>query len=37
VVITTGMRVYALGAFGLGLIGLVWADFALVWQPVPPA
>jgi uncharacterized membrane protein YphA (DoxX/SURF4 family) len=35
VLITTGMRVYALGAFGLGLIGLVWADFALVWQPVP--
>jgi uncharacterized membrane protein YphA (DoxX/SURF4 family) len=35
VVITYGMRVYALGALALGLIGLFWGDFALVWQPVP--
>jgi uncharacterized membrane protein YphA (DoxX/SURF4 family) len=33
--LTVGMRVYALGAIALGLIGLVWGDFALVWQPVP--
>lgn len=30
-----GRRVYGLGAIALGLIGLVWRDFALVWQPVP--
>jgi uncharacterized membrane protein len=30
-----GRRVYGLGALALGLIGLVWGDFALVWQPVP--
>jgi uncharacterized membrane protein YphA (DoxX/SURF4 family) len=29
-----GYRVYGLAALGLGVIGLVWADFALVWQPV---
>jgi uncharacterized membrane protein YphA (DoxX/SURF4 family) len=35
--ITVGTRVYALGAIALGVVGLVWGDFALVWQPVPPA
>jgi uncharacterized membrane protein YphA (DoxX/SURF4 family) len=30
-----GRRVYGLAAIALGLIGLVWDDFALVWQPVP--
>jgi uncharacterized membrane protein YphA (DoxX/SURF4 family) len=33
--ITVGTRVYALGACALGIVGLVWGDFALVWQPVP--
>jgi hypothetical protein len=33
--VTVGIRVYALGAVALGLVGLVWGDFALVWQPVP--
>jgi uncharacterized membrane protein YphA (DoxX/SURF4 family) len=26
--------VYGLGAVALGLVGLVWGDFATVWQPV---
>ena len=30
-----GTNVYGLAALALGLIGLVWGDFALVWQPVP--
>lgn len=29
-----GGRVYGLGAVALGLVGLVWGDFATVWQPV---
>jgi uncharacterized membrane protein YphA (DoxX/SURF4 family) len=29
-----GQRVYGLGAVALGLIGLVWGDFATVWQPI---
>lgn len=29
-----GRRVYGLGAVALGLVGLVWGDFATVWQPV---
>jgi uncharacterized membrane protein YphA (DoxX/SURF4 family) len=29
-----GSRVYGLGAVALGLVGLVWGDFASVWQPV---
>jgi uncharacterized membrane protein len=33
--ISFGVRMYALGALALGLVGLVWGDFALVWQPVP--
>jgi uncharacterized membrane protein len=30
-----GIHVYGLGAIALGLVGLVWGDFAAVWQPVP--
>jgi uncharacterized membrane protein YphA (DoxX/SURF4 family) len=26
-------RIYGLGAIALGLTGLVWGDFAVVWQP----
>ncbi len=33
--IRLGTRIYGLGALALGLVGLVWGDFALVWQPVP--
>jgi uncharacterized membrane protein len=33
--VSLGIRVYALGAVVLGLVGIVWDDFALVWQPVP--
>lgn len=29
-----GSRVYGLGAIALGLIGLIWGDFATVWQPI---
>jgi uncharacterized membrane protein YphA (DoxX/SURF4 family) len=32
--ITVGTRVYALGVCALGVIGLAYGDFALVWQPV---
>lgn len=32
--LTLGTRLYALGAIALGAVGLVWGDFALVWQPV---
>jgi uncharacterized membrane protein YphA (DoxX/SURF4 family) len=31
------VRIYGLGAVALGLLGLVWGDFAVVWQPVPDA
>lgn len=30
-----GVPVYGLGAITLGAVGLVWGDFADVWQPVP--
>jgi uncharacterized membrane protein YphA (DoxX/SURF4 family) len=30
-----GVRIYGLAAAVLGLVGLVWGDFAVVWQPVP--
>jgi len=30
-----GYRVYGLAAIALGIIGVMWADFASVWQPVP--
>lgn len=33
--ITSGARIYGLAAILLGLVGLVWGDFAAVWQPVP--
>jgi uncharacterized membrane protein YphA (DoxX/SURF4 family) len=29
------VRVYGLGAVALGVTGLVWGDFAVVWQPAP--
>jgi uncharacterized membrane protein YphA (DoxX/SURF4 family) len=29
------VRIYGLSAVVLGLVGLVWGDFAVVWQPVP--
>jgi uncharacterized membrane protein YphA (DoxX/SURF4 family) len=29
------LRVYGLAAVAFGLVGLVWGDFAAVWQPVP--
>lgn len=31
------VRIYGLGAVVLGLAGLVWGDFAVVWQPRPDA
>jgi uncharacterized membrane protein len=30
-----GRHCYGLAAIAFGLIGLVWGDFATVWQPVP--
>ena len=30
-----GSHVFGLAAVALGLVGLVWGDFANVWQPVP--
>jgi len=35
--LSVGIRVFALGAIAVGVVGLVWDDFALVWQPVPAA
>lgn len=32
--IPLGIRIYGLGAITIGLIGLVWGDFALQWEPV---
>lgn len=29
------LRIYGLAAVAFGLVGLVWGDFAAVWQPVP--
>jgi uncharacterized membrane protein YphA (DoxX/SURF4 family) len=34
---SVSVRIYGLGAIALGLVGLVWGDFAVVWQPVPDA
>jgi uncharacterized membrane protein YphA (DoxX/SURF4 family) len=31
------VSIYGLGAVVLGLTGLVWGDFAVVWQPLSPA
>jgi uncharacterized membrane protein YphA (DoxX/SURF4 family) len=33
---TPGVHVYGAAAIALGVVGLVWSDFASVWQPVPP-
>jgi uncharacterized membrane protein YphA (DoxX/SURF4 family) len=30
-----GRNVFGVGAAALGMVGLVWGDFATVWQPVP--
>ena len=30
-----GLHVFGCGALALGAVGLIWGDFALVWQPVP--
>lgn len=30
-----GSHVFGLSAVALGLVGLIWGDFANVWQPVP--
>ena len=30
-----GIRVFGFAVLALGVVGLVWHDFALVWQPVP--
>jgi uncharacterized membrane protein YphA (DoxX/SURF4 family) len=32
--IPLGIRLYGLGAIATGLVGLVWGDFALQWEPV---
>jgi hypothetical protein len=32
---SVSVRVYGLGAVALGITGLVWGDFAVVWQPAP--
>ncbi len=29
-----GIQVYGLAAIALGVIGLVWGDFATIWQPI---
>jgi uncharacterized membrane protein YphA (DoxX/SURF4 family) len=31
------VRIYGLAAVALGLVGLVWGDYAVVWQPDPDA
>jgi uncharacterized membrane protein YphA (DoxX/SURF4 family) len=31
---SVGRRVYGLGAVALGIVGLVWGDFATNWQPI---
>jgi len=31
-----GYRVFGIAAVGFGVVGLVYRDFASVWQPVPP-
>lgn len=31
----TGLALFAVGMIGMGLLALVYRDFAMVWQPVP--
>ena len=31
------LTLYAIGLLGLGVLAIVYHDFALVWQPVPPS
>jgi hypothetical protein len=33
-VISAAIRIYARGALTLGVVGLIWGDFALAWLPV---
>ena len=30
----SGIHVYGFGAMAIGLVGLVWGDFADIWQPI---
>src|SRR3954462_9110096 len=34
VMVPVGIRLYGLGAIALGVVGIIWDDFALQWQPV---
>lgn len=34
--VPVGIRFYGLGAIAVGVVGIMWGDFALQWQPVAP-